>query len=405
MGRLARPPHTAALVASLLTVLFGACRAQCPNMCNGHGECGTESVCECEDAWSYFPDCSGQFCPTGPAISSKAYSSDVAHSAAECSNRGICDRDYGVCECFEGFIGDACQRVGCLNDCSGAGHCVTTNRAGLDFGFDTSAGYIPGGDGLGPQYGNWDGEVFVMCVCDWGFTGPDCSMRMCPKGDDPLTIGQNYRTVNITTSSNTTLDPINAHTRLNGTFALTFEGHTFTFNADANQFSEQECEAQWEGLDNVYDVRCTRSEIGVDNSATYMIEFVDWPSWPIQNNIFNHFGNPPLGAFTCDVSNAHSFTNNTNQKVGNPTCTVKDIKTTDVIEYDYCSARGMCDFGSGICTCYFGFTGVNCEETLSNLVTDVDGDILLIHSQVRVLFPRKFDLPWVMSGDKRGGTW
>ena len=83
-----------------------------------------------------------------------------------------------------------------------------------------------------------------------------------------------------------------------------------------------------------------------------MIEFVDWPSWPIQNNIFNHCGNPPLGAFTCDVSNAHSFTNNTNQKVGNPTCTVKDIKTTDVIEYDYCSGRGMCDFGSGICTCY-----------------------------------------------------
>ena len=35
MDRLAMPPRSAALVTSLLAVLFGGCRAQCPNMCNG----------------------------------------------------------------------------------------------------------------------------------------------------------------------------------------------------------------------------------------------------------------------------------------------------------------------------------------------------------------------------------
>ena len=27
---------------------------------------------------------------------------------AECSNRGICDEDFGSCKCFKGYTRDAC---------------------------------------------------------------------------------------------------------------------------------------------------------------------------------------------------------------------------------------------------------------------------------------------------------
>ena len=32
----------------------------------------------------------------------------------ECSNRGICDHSNGICDCFNGFIGSACERVNVL---------------------------------------------------------------------------------------------------------------------------------------------------------------------------------------------------------------------------------------------------------------------------------------------------
>ena len=49
-------------------------------------------------------------CPTGPAWADKAQSQDTAHQEVECSNAGLCDRSSGICNCFSGFTGRACQR-------------------------------------------------------------------------------------------------------------------------------------------------------------------------------------------------------------------------------------------------------------------------------------------------------
>lgn len=37
------------------------------------------------------------------------------------------------------------------------------------------------------NYQLWDAEKHQTCACDPGYTGVDCSLRECPRGDDPLT--------------------------------------------------------------------------------------------------------------------------------------------------------------------------------------------------------------------------
>lgn len=49
-------------------------------------------------------------CPNGTAWADKAYAIDLAHQLAECSNAGECDRGTGMCKCYDGFTGSACQR-------------------------------------------------------------------------------------------------------------------------------------------------------------------------------------------------------------------------------------------------------------------------------------------------------
>lgn len=58
--------------------------------------------------------CAPGVCPAGKAIGDMPTSSNTAHALAECSNRGVCDRTTGVCNCFPPFIGSACERSKCL---------------------------------------------------------------------------------------------------------------------------------------------------------------------------------------------------------------------------------------------------------------------------------------------------
>jgi len=169
------------LAASAAAAAFFAspAAAHCPNACSGHGSCGASDVCGCWPDWTG-ADCSQRVCPFDIAWSDTPLQTDTAHKYAECSNKGVCDRETGECQCFEGYEGKACQRTVCPNGCSGHGVCYTLAEAAREG--NPRVGGSPQG-----SYSLWDASKVQLCKCDGGWEGVDCSQRMCPMGNDPLT--------------------------------------------------------------------------------------------------------------------------------------------------------------------------------------------------------------------------
>ena len=93
---------------------------------------------------------------------------ETAHYYMECSNKGLCDRKEGQCECFDGYEGSSCQRASCPEGCSGHGTCEH---------IETLAGDL--------TYALWDTGMTMGCKCDPGYSGADCSGKDCKYGIDP----------------------------------------------------------------------------------------------------------------------------------------------------------------------------------------------------------------------------
>lgn len=94
----------AALILSLIQSSFASEYTPCPNQCSSNGICTRPwGVCSCFDGFTG-ADCSLRPCPFGLiSWADSAISNDSAHHAAECSNRGKCDRELGECMCEYGF--------------------------------------------------------------------------------------------------------------------------------------------------------------------------------------------------------------------------------------------------------------------------------------------------------------
>ncbi|CAN0037197.1 unnamed protein product [Ectocarpus sp. 12 AP-2014] len=348
-----------AALAVVLSYMDGEVLAVCPNMCNGHGECGLENVCECEAGWDLVADCSLKECPTGVSWGSKAYDENTAHVVMECSNVGVCDRVTGSCSCPSGYTGSACQRLACPNDCSGRGTCATLGQAAEFYGVTRYGG-------VGSfVYTNWEADMVMTCICDWGYTGGDCSLRMCPKGDDPVTTLQESPRVAMTVNAT---DGV-----MEGNFVLTFQGESFAFPANTTQFDSTDCEAAFEGLGNLEDVTCSRGDVDADGGTTFDIaELVAFPTFPHQNNVFSHDGWPGLDAFSCDAANVTGATD--------PVCKFTVLQDDNLKEYEFCSRRGICDFETGRCDCVDGFSRANCDVSESQITEDLDADVLELYT-------------------------
>lgn len=249
------------MVASLLAFIY----AECPNACSAHGKCGAYDMCTCYRNWMA-SDCSERICqfglahvdvPKGDLDASGAVTMDAvvvndfiypygtteqyasqtdvdgnvltntAHEYRECSAKGICDRSTGLCTCFEGYEGSACQRASCPSNtdgvCSGHGTCNTIKElAAMDHN---------------NIYKLWDEHATMGCKCDGGYSGPDCSERKCKYGVDPLYYDNNAtaRVSNFTFGFYTM-----AQTAVVGNYSLTFydsygeDWHTEPIDIDAD---------------------------------------------------------------------------------------------------------------------------------------------------------------------------
>jgi hypothetical protein len=196
--------------------------------CSGNGRCNyNTSSCTCFDgygsSWDHLqavsddfkPDCSSKTCPTGAAIGTLGkYNNGTGngmHRTIECSANGVCNRDNGVCRCFEGFDGRACERMKCPTGiggkiCSGRGVCKPMHRLVYDDRAlplsNAAFGTVEySSEKLNGTKSSWDSHLGSACVCDsaWSvgldsgetqlaeFFGPACELRRCPSGDDPIT--------------------------------------------------------------------------------------------------------------------------------------------------------------------------------------------------------------------------
>jgi len=217
----------------LFLALVGFAAAECPNACSGHGTCGAKDSCSCYQNYQG-NDCSERTCyfgiahvdsPKGDlnadgivsgALTTVVTGSEVypwgtteqfpntdaneGHFYMECSNKGICDRKSGECDCFDGYTGTACARAACPNDCSGHGTCESIKELAEMRSFDTNEHDVPTTRVAGSSahhsfdsaieesysYNLWDQDKTMGCKCDPVYYGADCSLKKCKYGVDPL---------------------------------------------------------------------------------------------------------------------------------------------------------------------------------------------------------------------------
>lgn len=184
------------LLPALVASATSADGAICPKDCSGKGTCDINGVCTCFTGYRA-PDCGTRRCATGAPWAAKAPSGGDAHAVSiECGGNGLCVA--GTCSCNPGWYGTACNRRMCRNECNGHGVCTTiaglSRYAGRDQpSHDTASPY----DGYGLTYSGWEATMLSGCLCDGGYTGPDCSQSVCPHGDSPDTTNQQRFTMRV----------------------------------------------------------------------------------------------------------------------------------------------------------------------------------------------------------------
>jgi hypothetical protein len=315
--------------------------AACPNACSGHGHCKSTTPldCICDNGWQG-PDCRERVCPTWIPWGGTPTANDEVHTwenRAECANMGQCNRATGRCKCEEGFAGNACQIMDCPKAanglvCGGNGRCMSMDAAAAERDLATLFQQT--------SYSAWDAKMIHGCVCDEPYAGIDCSVRQCPFGDDPLTLGQ-YNEVQV-------LDCIcDADPCSDSAVALSFKGVSTAAVAGSGTLADLEAALDaLRTLNGGVDVTITGD---TDGTTPFCSE--DGVSTAVT---FTHNGGDLVELLPSALSGSASLAVQSGGAAGSYDGALASRDGTT--EYAECSGRGMCDRRTGHCNCFADFS-------------------------------------------------
>ena len=336
------------LIAAVAASLISLASAACPNLCNGHGDCGANDRCTCFKNWQG-ADCSERVCAFGLAWVDAPSTTDTAHWYAECSNKGTCDRSTGLCQCFDGYTGKGCKRSTCPNSCSGHGTCYFIEQFSAQGTAGVSTNVKVDWSSM-QTYTKWDKSKIQGCVCDPYYEGNDCSQRQCPRGDNVLTLTKN-------TASSQTFG-YGAIASFGGEFTITFTDLyggvwqtrpiTVGTTAATNVGNIQNA---LEALPNSVIPSC---QVTYDTNV-YTVTFSDPANAGTQNLL-------KLNVRGCKRAGCSPKYTGISKADGTAvTVTTAHVSSAALKENAVCSEHGTCDSTTGQCKCFSGFYGLNCD--------------------------------------------
>ncbi|OWZ08067.1 hypothetical protein PHMEG_00019452 [Phytophthora megakarya] len=193
-----------------------------------------------------------------------------------------------------------------------------------------------------------------VCNCQWGYNSADCSRKMCPYGINPTSSQQEEKKIRLQITTR-------GASITGGALTISFQAHTVEFEMPLVKVTSDVCSTIFRRFQNLGDLMCELVSFDGISTATFDITLLNFPTFPVMNNLYYHDGNPPVTEFWCDTASIQLSTPS-----GSVQCAFESISDTNVRYYEECSGLGHCDTETGICVCHEGYYGDHCGNNKDN---------------------------------------
>jgi hypothetical protein len=194
----------------------------------------------------------------------------------------------------------------------------------------------------------WDSNLQWGCDCDAGFFGPDCSLRECPSNYDPL--DENCEGLY------STVEDLMVQTSENDPIILTTTDPDETAEAFGEQYADyidqfdKEYILQYDKGDFI----ATFKHFG--DVARSMVP-LNFPTSQTQTDSETLQGAVTSGSYILPISADQIHVKNRFDPIA-----IKTEFCSGRLKAQECSGRGLCDYATGLCTCFAGYSLEDCSE-------------------------------------------